>query len=271
MSDNVSEAFQLRQKYKHFRILVIGRANAGKTTILKRVCNAKEHENPFLYNEEMESLQLEPTQDRGHHNIQQAFAFKSNPEFIFHDSPGFEKGDESQLQEVQKFIEKCAKATEVKDQLHAIWFCVVTDSSRPLLDLEKKFFADKIYGNVPLIAIFTKFDDFINQVTNPRMPLKKKRELAKQHLETDFEQPLSDYKLPKKAMLCLEGMPLTLYTCCYLSAILDMHKNGDKCQKQVKELMEKTAESLDSLALKLLFVSVQKNNIELAINYAIKK
>ena len=36
------EAANLRARYTHFRILVIGRANAGKTTLLKRVCNTKE-------------------------------------------------------------------------------------------------------------------------------------------------------------------------------------------------------------------------------------
>jgi len=36
------EAAKLRAKYTHFRILVIGRANAGKTTVLKRVCNTTE-------------------------------------------------------------------------------------------------------------------------------------------------------------------------------------------------------------------------------------
>ena len=36
------EAAKLRAKYTHFRILVIGRANAGKTTLLKRVCNTNE-------------------------------------------------------------------------------------------------------------------------------------------------------------------------------------------------------------------------------------
>jgi ribosome biogenesis GTPase A len=38
----LEEAAKLRAKYSHFRILVIGRANAGKTTLLKRVCNSKE-------------------------------------------------------------------------------------------------------------------------------------------------------------------------------------------------------------------------------------
>ncbi|KAG6805023.1 hypothetical protein H0H92_001094, partial [Tricholoma furcatifolium] len=39
---SVKEAAKLRARYTHFRILVIGRANAGKTTLLKRVCNTDE-------------------------------------------------------------------------------------------------------------------------------------------------------------------------------------------------------------------------------------
>jgi len=39
---NTEEAAKLRAKYTHFRILVIGRVNAGKTTLLKRVCNTKD-------------------------------------------------------------------------------------------------------------------------------------------------------------------------------------------------------------------------------------
>ena len=40
-------------------------------------------------------------------------------------------------------------------------------------------------------------------------------------------------------------------------------------QNQVKVLIEKTASSLDDTALKMLFVSVQRNNIGLCIQYAI--
>jgi len=39
---NAEGAAKLRAKYTHFRILVIGRANAGKTTVLKRVCDTNE-------------------------------------------------------------------------------------------------------------------------------------------------------------------------------------------------------------------------------------
>jgi hypothetical protein len=39
----------------------------------------------------------------------------------------------------------------------------------------------------------------------------------------------------------------------------------------VKVLIEKTASSLDDAALKMLFVSVQQNNIEICIQYAINE
>lgn len=53
-SNTVSDALQLRHKYKYFRILVIGRANAGKTTLLKRVCNT--NEELCIYDENGENL-----------------------------------------------------------------------------------------------------------------------------------------------------------------------------------------------------------------------
>ena len=51
---------------------------------------------------------------------------------------------------------------------------------------------------------------------------------------------------------------------------IDMQADNSNHQDQVKKLMQKTADSLDSLALKMLFVSVQQNNLELCIGSAIK-
>jgi len=156
-------AFNARQKYSHFRILVIGRANAGKTTLLKRVCNTTE--DPRIYNEGTNLL--EPTSARGIHDINRPFFFESNPQFIFHDSPGFETGDERQLKKVQAFIKRHAKATKPNDQLHAIWFCFEPNISRPLLKLEERFFNEKQTGNVPVIAIFTRQTHSLDVFSGP--------------------------------------------------------------------------------------------------------
>ena len=55
MSDpDLHAAYDLRAKYTRFRILVIGRANAGKTTLLQRVCNTTE--DPCIYDENNKNM-----------------------------------------------------------------------------------------------------------------------------------------------------------------------------------------------------------------------
>ena len=87
------------------------------------------------------------------------FSFESNPQFIFHEAPGFEAGGNQEVQDVLSFIQEKAKAEEVKDQIHAIWcvlsppwcgatdnafrFCFAPDVSRPLLGLEQRFFNEQ--------------------------------------------------------------------------------------------------------------------------------
>jgi len=43
----MDNAIEIRAKCRHFRVLIIGRANAGKTTILKKVCQTTD--NPRIY------------------------------------------------------------------------------------------------------------------------------------------------------------------------------------------------------------------------------
>jgi GTPase SAR1 family protein len=40
-------AQDVRRKFRRFRILVVGRANAGKTTLLQKVCNTTEKPEIF--------------------------------------------------------------------------------------------------------------------------------------------------------------------------------------------------------------------------------
>ena len=42
-------AKEIRNICPRFRILIIGKANAGKTTILRKVCNAKSDVEPIVY------------------------------------------------------------------------------------------------------------------------------------------------------------------------------------------------------------------------------
>ncbi|GJJ11620.1 hypothetical protein Clacol_005856 [Clathrus columnatus] len=246
------EPEEVLKQYKHFRILIIGRANSGKTTLLKHISDAGIGSKlPPVYHDYRWRPSIKPTDGRGIHDINQSFHFLSNPRFVFHDSPGFETGDETQLKQVQEFIRKRSKSRRVDRQLHAIWFCLVTNASRPLLELETRFFNEERPTNVPVIAIFTKFDDLMSQVYDPELGWQENRQIAEKTLENRFKQPISKFKFPPNVCLTME----------------DMHMNSPSHQNQITELIEETANSLDNLTLKKLFVSVQRTNLELCLTY----
>jgi hypothetical protein len=50
-----------------------------------------------------------------------------------------------------------------------------------------------------------------------------------------------------------------------------IEKDEGNHQEQVGELIKQTAASIDNLALKMLFVTVQQNNLEICIKYAVNK
>ena len=50
-----------------------------------------------------------------------------------------------------------------------------------------------------------------------------------------------------------------------------MHEDEGNHQEQVGELIKQTAASIDDLTLKMLFVTVQQNNLDVCIEYAVNK
>ena len=142
-----------------------------------------------------------------------------------------------QLQEVLLFMKKRAKSTEVQDQLHAVWsvslsqrttdgqfygerFCIVLNYSWPLLPLETEFFETARAGKgsyrpsyksrinnlaVPVIAIFTKFDDLITQIYDIDQDEEVNRQNAEEIVERKFRKPLYSYASPPHADVCFEG------------------------------------------------------------------
>ncbi|KAG2136615.1 uncharacterized protein EDB93DRAFT_1322557 [Suillus bovinus] len=122
------DAQVLREMIERFRVLIIGRANAGKTSILHKVCNTTDE--PEIYDtkgQKIDAAVVESSIKRGNHDIRNEMVFKSNPTFVFHDSCGFEAGSEEEFEDMKNFISERAKATKLEERLHAIWFCIPMD------------------------------------------------------------------------------------------------------------------------------------------------
>ena len=171
-------------------------------------------------------------------------------------------------------------------------FCFVLNNARPLLPLETAFFKTAKAGKgfyhlilqviisnltfaVPVIAIFTKFDDLMTQIYDIDQDDDVNRRNAEEQMEKKFRKPLYEYAFPPRADVCFEGKSLiNILSKCrphgsMFNPIADLHSETGNHQDQVKVLIEKTASSLDDTSLKMLFVSVQQNNIGLCVRYAI--
>ena len=166
VSPSIEEDFRLDpvQVKKHFdrigrfRILVIGRSNAGKTTLLQRVCNTTEL--PEIINARGEKVKYLLTRNplnywcaaiyrltlrlyrgpwrrvkclagsmnrancvqRGIHNIEDELIFRSNSHFVFHDSRGFESGSVNELNLMKAFVTGRATTMRLENRIHAIWW-----------------------------------------------------------------------------------------------------------------------------------------------------
>ncbi|KAJ7347133.1 hypothetical protein DFH08DRAFT_870439 [Mycena albidolilacea] len=251
------DPFNVRATRPQFRILVIGKANAGKTTLLKKVCDSVDDPEIFSPSgEKIDPKVVEASHRRGEHDITNQLVFKSNPGYIFHDSRGFESGSVDEIKRVKMFIAEQAATNKLSDQLHAIWYCLPTDTNRPVTKADEDFFNTGVRGQVPLIAIFTKVDGLediaFTQLQdagfNTNKALKKLAQKTQEML-ADFRQRLKQTDYPPSEYLQLE----------------DMRKTDTSC----KELIKKTAATISDDALRMLFVSVQRNNISLSVRYAL--
>ncbi|KAM6493755.1 hypothetical protein JOM56_010116 [Amanita muscaria] len=257
----------LQERYKcpHFRVLVTGRANAGKTTILKKVCQVGDDTKPIVYDRKGKKIDtwwsrikyLSPTQGRGEHDIEHQITYPES-NFIFHDSRGFESGSRDEMVLARQFLEeRSTKVADMHNRVHVIWYCIPMDDTRIIADAELDFFQHST-GEVPVVVVFTKFDARIVQEYG-RLP----KELDKDELEKwklaaeNANRTLQDIYIPR-----VNNTPHPPAGIVHLE---EMHK----ADKQCAELTEKTAEVINDTTLRRLFVSVQKNNIKLCIKEAI--
>ncbi|KAF8805967.1 era-like GTP-binding protein [Phlegmacium glaucopus] len=251
-----------------FRVLVIGRANAGKTTILQKVCNTAEQ--PEIFNTKGKKVCMYEfvfrideliLSQRGMHNIENELVFKSNPRFIFHDSHGFEAGGIEELNKVKQFITERSKMVDLSEQLHVIWYCIPMDDERPFTAAELNFFGESGTGGVPVVAIFTKFDALedvaYGKLTKegilPADAVKQTADRAVTDFEKEYLPIFHKLKFPPKGYVYLR--------------VLDMNKPKADCHR----LADTVAAVLENTDLKRLFVSIQRNNLELSIRYMVER
>ncbi|KAG1780801.1 hypothetical protein EV702DRAFT_1193623 [Suillus placidus] len=281
----------LRERIGRFRVLIIGRANAGKTTILQKVCNTTE--DPEIYDTEgkkarIDAAVVKSSDKRGNHDITNEMVFKSNPVFVFHDSCGFEAGSDEEFDDMKKFISERANAKELKERIHAIWqvtpfwYCIPMDNpSRTFQRSEEKFFSECDTGHgefaallsctllrlndqssVPVVAVFTKFEalrPFAYGEIKKQLKGLSGEERSKK-IAQRVEEMFSDTGVWDR--LCDPENRARPKSHVRLEK---MNQPNTNCNI----LLERTTLALDNEELRLCLVSTQQSNLELCIKCAV--
>ncbi|KAI5996002.1 GTP-binding protein, partial [Pisolithus orientalis] len=240
-----------------FRILVMGRANAGKMTILQRVCYTTDQ--PEIFNGKgkvcVDATLVQGSQKHGEHNIEDELVCKSNQHFVFHDSCGFEAGSEQQFGVMKEFIMDRAKTIRLDKRIHAIWFCIpLHDSHRMVTAAEKKFFDECDTGHVPVIVLLTKTDtlaldafmELIDDGLNEDDAMERTAEVEKRKLNECLVKVkgwLNKSRFPPHDYLSLTGM----------------QEEGADCTT----LLTCTVNALNEEGLQQLLISTQQSNLGL--------
>jgi GTP-binding protein EngB required for normal cell division len=259
-----TDAQDLRERIGRFRVLIVGRANAGKTTILQKVCNTTD--DPEIYDtkgKKIDAAVVKSTIKRGNHDITNEMVFKSNSDFVFHDSCGFEAGSAEEFEKMMKFISERVHATKLKDRIHAIWYCIpMDDPSRTFQRSEEKFFSECDTGQVPVVAIFTKFEALrpfaYGEIKKEIKGLSadERSQRISQRVEELFKRTgvwdrLCDAKNRARPK-------------CHIR-LENMNKPNVNCDA----LLETTTLALDDEELRLCLMSTQQSNTELCIKCAV--
>ncbi|KAI6156445.1 GTP-binding protein [Pisolithus thermaeus] len=249
---------------KRFRILIMGRANAGKTTILQRVCNSTDKPEIFdARGKKLEDAIVRGTEMRGYHKIEHELVFKSNPGFVFHDSCGFEAGSTRQFEQMKEFVVDRATTRRVNERVHAIWFCIpMTDSHRTVMAAEQKFFNECDTGHVPVMVLLTKADG---------LELDAFQELEDEGLEIEEASEKIAEKGKELLEKCLAHIKNELEKCKYPPTRYVILQNMWEENADCTALIQNTANIMNAEDLQKLLISTQQSSILPCIEYAVGK
>ncbi|KAF7372645.1 G domain-containing protein [Mycena venus] len=173
-----------------FRILLVGRSGVGKSALINAV---------FGSGVVMEEHGLKAGVVR---DINNEFVLPNNPRLVFHDSQGFSHGDGQNFETVLKFIKDRSEQENLEDRLHMIWLCTELPAyGGSLFEVAEEEILNSSGLNVPIIAVFTKFDKSVNKI---------KRGLPKRGAEDIIARKRAKEKFRAEYAEALSSIPKTI-------------------------------------------------------------
>ncbi|KAJ7060151.1 hypothetical protein C8F01DRAFT_1144166 [Mycena amicta] len=145
------------QPTTRFRVLVVGQAGTGKTSLLTHSFGI--------------TRQSISHRERGQADIDQELTSAENPHLVFHDSRGIEDTADETLAAVEDFLEKRSEMN-ARHQVHMLWLCVqipYTNQENPFKEGDTELLKIAMSHSIPVVLVFTKLD-LLKLALLPRHP-----------------------------------------------------------------------------------------------------
>lgn len=236
-----------------FRIVLVGKSGVGKSSLIRSMFNIDPDDK----------TKIDISHDSpGEADIKREYTSPANPRFILHDSKGFEAGSGGNWDTVKDFL-RDRRDLELPGRIHAIWFCVETPrkggrllqtGDEKLLQLAKEF-------DIPIIAVFTKYDQLVTQFS------RKDKEKAEDAALKSFNDSVMELQ---KAWVKLSTDPS-------IPCIKVSTKTSKNAQQMLIDLTDETHSRLHDIEdkLRVLWAAAQQVNprqkVEVSISEGSKK
>ncbi|KAK4131591.1 hypothetical protein BT67DRAFT_464267 [Trichocladium antarcticum] len=261
MADNLSPAAplsappELLAACPKFRILVLGSPESTKQELFCQV-----------FGTDLGKKSVGDAFSLGHEIEQELDLHDQNSRLAIHTSFNFVTDDASHYDRTCDFLRaRSAPSTDPADRIHSVWYCVASEEDRPVAELEKRFFTSGLplaAPNVPVIIVFTKYDEFVNQVRIDWSRDAQQRGLSKlpvAHILRDLSSEKFDQQIGAKWDRVLSQ---TVPRVCVSSG------DGEDDARSVEELAERTLAGLRDRSVKYAFAAAQRNSALISTQFS---
>ncbi|KAL9594238.1 MAG: hypothetical protein Q9219_007140 [cf. Caloplaca sp. 3 TL-2023] len=195
---------------------------------------------------------------RGIHDIWQPITNDTRPDLIVHDSGGFESGGDRELNHVREFVKTMSNARNIRDRLHAIWFCLDVNSPRTQQTSTIDFFtAVSQNSEIPVIVVQTKKDEYWDlQFGKARKDFASSSALE-EHANNELQRRLN--LMEEEISEIQNGR---------YDAMVAVSQS-DKAS--IQRLTEETARCFDHEKVRITYIAAQVNRVDLKVDVAIKR
>ncbi|KAK1751306.1 hypothetical protein QBC47DRAFT_80661 [Echria macrotheca] len=260
---------QLLAPCPKFRILVLGNPESTKQELFSKV---------FGVDLEKRLVSEGFTDD---HNIEEELNLEGqNDRLTIYTSPNFGSDNEDIYRRVCNFISsRDDESRPLRERIHCIWYCVASEEERPISRLEARFFGEDIASvapHVPVIMVFTKYDEFISKVQLDWSKDAQERGLSKvavTHILNDLTAKRFSKTIGKRwdeLMLDKSGRPKGKRV---LRACVAGGTDPDDDESSFEALATTTLESLREWKegyVRLVFAAAQRNSATISTKYCAK-